>query len=261
MKQRIRRKTWHDGRSTGQLFKATSVKFSDNSKDITDSLSWPRDHHGPDAASKALIAEITEEKGAEAIGACSPWKACGPDSLNNDWYRDFEEQQTPILTILFNIWYKKGVFPNTFLETDIFCLKKSGDASNPLNYRPLALLNSDYKIFTRIIVTATRVSKSLSSRIHEHQNGFVPGRQIHDTIDLFMTAQVVIYADAEQHEAVALLLDFQKAYDSLNREFLIKAIAAHGYPQQFAQKAVARLHDGTRVRVLVNGHRSRWVEE
>ncbi|OWZ05498.1 Reverse transcriptase precursor [Phytophthora megakarya] len=238
MKQRIRRKTWHDGRSTGQLFKATSVKFSDNSlrdvhneksktrltclrmhgtrnlikkateKDITDSLSWPRDHHGPDAASKALIAEITEEKVAEAIGACSPWKAYGLDSLNNDWYRDFEEQQTPILTILFNIWYKKGVFPNTFLETDIFCLKKSGDASNPLNYRPLALLNSDYKIFTRIIVTP-----------------------------------VVIYAHAEQHEAVALLLDFQKAYASLNREFLIKAIAAHGYPQQFAQKAVARLHD------------------
>ncbi|OWZ15502.1 Reverse transcriptase precursor [Phytophthora megakarya] len=156
-------------------------------KDITDSLSWTREHHGPDDASKALIAEITEEEVAAAIRACSPGKACGPDSLSNDWYRDFEEQLTPILTIWFNIWYKKGVFPNTFLEADIFCLKKSGDASNPLNYRPLALLNSDYKIFTRIM--ATRVSKSLSPRIHEHQNGFVPGRQIHDTIDLFMAAQ------------------------------------------------------------------------
>ncbi|OWZ15501.1 reverse transcriptase [Phytophthora megakarya] len=30
MKQRIRRKTWHDGRSTGLLFKTTSIKFSDN---------------------------------------------------------------------------------------------------------------------------------------------------------------------------------------------------------------------------------------
>lgn len=114
----------------------------------------------------------------------------------------------PILTQLVNIWYKAGVFPPTFLQADIFCLKKSGDLSNPLNYRPFALLNSDYKIITRIL--ATRVSKTLLSRIHSHQKGFVPGRQIHDTIDLFMAAQQMANLDDEQREALALLLDFQK---------------------------------------------------
>ncbi|EGZ13920.1 hypothetical protein PHYSODRAFT_510725, partial [Phytophthora sojae] len=108
-----------------------------------------------------------------AIDACHARKACGPDTLGNDWYRDFKALLAPILTILLNLWYRAGVFPPSFLETDIFCLKKKGDQSNPLNYRPLALLNSDYKIFTRIL--ATRVSKTLPDRVHHHQKGFVPG--------------------------------------------------------------------------------------
>ncbi|OWY98236.1 LOW QUALITY PROTEIN: Reverse transcriptase precursor [Phytophthora megakarya] len=238
LKTRIRANTWNEGRTTKQLFRSTSSKFTDNvvptlisdngfpcheihdkantfadawhpifnqtnaaKLDIDDALRWTTENHSSNESLQALTADITVEEVQQAIEACGAGKACGPDTLNNDWYRDFKES-----------------FQLPFLEADIFCLKKAGDASNPLNYRPLALLNSDYKIFTRIF--ATRVSRSLATRIHEHQNGFVPGRQIHDTIDLFTAAQVVANADQEQHEAVALLLDFQKAYDSLNREYL-----------------------------------------
>ncbi|KAG3218584.1 hypothetical protein PC129_g10617 [Phytophthora cactorum] len=95
-----------------------------------------------------------------------------------------------------------GVFPDSFLEADIFCLKKAGDASNPLNYRPLALLNSDYKVFTRIL--ATRVSRTLPGIIHPNQNGFVPGRTIHATIDLFDVAQIMSGIDCDEEDAVAL---------------------------------------------------------
>ncbi|KAJ8558990.1 hypothetical protein ON010_g8458 [Phytophthora cinnamomi] len=291
MKRLFQKRAWHEGKTTRPLFQSTSTKFTDNAVptlvpkeglprrgvhdkantfagawttifnqseasigNIDVALEWTKQHRVVDDLQDAVAAALTEADVAAAVDACDAGKACGPETLGNDWYQDFKELLVPILTILFNIWYKAGIFPPTFLEADIFCLKKKGDLSNPLNYRPLALLNSDYKTFTRIL--ATRVSKSLPARIHSHQKGFVPGRQIHDTIDLFTAAQHMANVDDEQREALAVLLDFHKAYDSLGRRFLIRALEAHGYPPQFV-RAIYQLHEGTRVRFLVNGTRSK----
>ncbi|OWY99771.1 Reverse transcriptase precursor [Phytophthora megakarya] len=192
----------------------------------------------------------------QAINFCKPGKAPGPDMLGNDWYREYADLLTPILGRLFNMWFGSGVFPKSFLEADIFCIKKSGNSSNPLNYRPIALLNTDYKLFTRIL--ANRVSCTLRDCIHGNQNGFVPGRTIHSTLNLFAAAQCMAQADEDMEDAVTLLLDFQKAYDSLDRTFLVEALRKHGYPEQFVQ-AVAKLHAGTTARFLANGERSRRV--
>ncbi|KAE8970633.1 hypothetical protein PR002_g27059 [Phytophthora rubi] len=58
--------------------------------------------------------------------------------------------------------------------------------------------------------------------------------------------------------ALALLLDFRKAYDSVDREFLYEALLWLGFPVDYVT-AMRGLHDGTRVRFLANGYRSRWV--
>ncbi|KAE9279022.1 hypothetical protein PF008_g28475 [Phytophthora fragariae] len=53
-----------------------------------------------------LLADMTEPftsaEVAAAVGASKPGKACGPDRLGNDWYRDFGDQLIPILTKLYN---------------------------------------------------------------------------------------------------------------------------------------------------------------
>ncbi|KAF1779926.1 hypothetical protein GQ600_6922 [Phytophthora cactorum] len=72
-------------------------------------------------------------------------------------------------------------------EADIFCLRRGGDGSNPLNYRPLALLYPGYKILTWLLATEAR--KSIASRITSLHNGFGPGCQIHATIDYAAAAQ------------------------------------------------------------------------
>ncbi|EGZ08492.1 hypothetical protein PHYSODRAFT_417960, partial [Phytophthora sojae] len=102
-----------------------------------------------------------------AITSCKAGKAAGPDRLGNGWYREFASHLVPIFAVVLNKWYTEGVFPASFVEADIFCLKKGGDQHNALNYRPLALLNTDYKIFTRIL--PTRVRETLDDRIHPSQ--------------------------------------------------------------------------------------------
>jgi hypothetical protein len=200
-----------------------------------------------------MMTPFTEAEVAAAIRESKPGKACGPDRLGNDWYRDFASLLVPILTTLFNEWYPSAVFPKSFLEADIFCLKKGGAAQDPLNFRPLSLMNTDYKLITRIL--ATRSSKKLSAIIHPHQNGFVPLRTIHTTLDLFAAAQREANLNPEFAAALALLLDFCKAYDSVDRKFMYAVLLWLGFPPAFVA-ALRAMHKGTRVRFLANGYRS-----
>ncbi|KAG3108855.1 hypothetical protein PI125_g11465 [Phytophthora idaei] len=64
--------------------------------------------------------------------------------------------------------------------------------------------------------------------------------------------------DCDEEDAVALLLDFQKAYDSLSRQFLVEILRRHGYPTKFIQ-AIDFLHTGTTVRFIANGPKSGLV--
>lgn len=71
------------------------------------------------------------------------------DDLSNDWYQDHSEQLVLILTTVLSIQregcYTKGVVPGTYREAFSFGLSKGGNTSDPLYYRPIALLNTDYK--------------------------------------------------------------------------------------------------------------------
>ncbi|KAE9281760.1 hypothetical protein PR003_g27585 [Phytophthora rubi] len=266
---RIYREATHwTGKTTKAFFRRISNKFSDNlihrldqpaanKEDIERVLDWNPREDAEDSAKQAIAADITEQEVRTALRACKRGKASGPDRLGNGWYREFEDYLVPILAVLLNKWSDAGVFPPSFLEADIFCLKKGGQQSNALNCRPLALLNTYYKIFTRIL--ATRVGITLPEEIHPNQNGFVPGRTIHETLDLYDAAQCRVIDDPEQAEATAMLLDFKKAYDSLDREYMLMVLRKKGYPEKFV-RAIDGTHAGTRVRFLANGAWSRLIQ-
>ena len=56
----------------------------------------------------------------------------------------------------------------------ITLLFKKGDHQNLNNWRPITLLNCDYKIIAAIM--AKRLQKNLCHIIHETQTGYVKGR-------------------------------------------------------------------------------------
>ncbi|KAE8904371.1 hypothetical protein PF003_g11658 [Phytophthora fragariae] len=295
MKQRrfFREQSHWTGKTTKQMFRRVSAKHADNTvrrldpvegapargvhakadtladawtpilqqqgappKKIEDVSGWMAQQETPTPAQQEVAVSITELEVRAAIQACKEGKATGPDRLGNDWYRAYADALAPTLATLMERWYEAGTFPASFLDADIFSLKKGGNQANALNYRPLALLNTDYKIFTRIL--ATRLSPTLPERIHPNQAGIVPGRTIHETLHLFEAAQRMILADPEQADALALLLNFKKAYDSLDRNFMITVLRRHGYPEKFL-RAIWSLHDGTTVLFLANGSKSRKI--
>ena len=74
-----------------------------------------------------------------------------------------------------------GTLPKHFLQGDISMLYKKDDREDPRNYRPITLLNSDYKIFTKVL--ARRMAKVVHEFVAECQKGFVPVGLLHSRGD------------------------------------------------------------------------------
>ncbi|KAF1319717.1 reverse transcriptase, partial [Globisporangium splendens] len=244
-RDRIFREHMHHERKTSKSFyKRISTKFLDNtiftlggtatcgpmrSRELADDMGegWKSIMQQAPTLLGFLLKPIDSSEIKQAVKKCKRGKAHGPDELGNDWYRDHCDEITGLFERLFNLWIPECVLPSSFSEAHIHCIKKSVSAASPLDYRPIALLNSDYKIFTRIFATRLRTA-----------------------------AQQRATSDLAMSRAIALLLDFAKAYDSLDRSFLAQALQYLGFPLKFVH-LVKVLHSQTTYKFIVNGFLSR----
>lgn len=93
---------------------------------------------------------------------------------------------------------------------------KKKDKREMANYRPITLLNTDYKTMTKAL--AMKFALVAPSIIHQGQAGFVKGRSIFDQIDLAW--EMIQYAEVEEENGVIVTLDQEKAYDRISHEYL-----------------------------------------
>ena len=96
--------------------------------------------------------------------------------------------------------------------------KKDKDLSRLKNWRPISLLNLDYKIATKTL--ALRLKKVLPSIINDAQTGYMEGRFIGENIRLISD---ILHFTAQQNlEGIALFIDFEKALTASNGTFFLK---------------------------------------
>ena len=141
-----------------------------------------------------------------------------------------------------------GQFPAGFKSGALIALFKKGDLADAANYRPITLLNTDYRLLTKVL--AARVGPVLANVISPEQSAFLPDRIIGDNIMFLQLLPACLRA--EGRSAVVAFLDFVKAYDTVNREFLFAVMAAMGAGVGFLKWARLLLSDTTFVAV-VNG--------
>ena len=108
-------------------------------------------------------------------------------------------------------------------------IKKSKDRLQLKNWRPISLLNCDYKILSKSL--ANRLKKILPSIIHTDQSGYVKNRNIafalrtiQDTIDI---------TNRDDLNGLLLFIDYQKAFDSVSHRFLFDVLKKKNFGEEF----------------------------
>ena len=154
-----------------------------------------------------------------------------------------------MLTRVFNDVEEHGIAPDTNFNEGWMCpIYKKGERDNVANYRPITVLNTDYKIMTKAL--ANKLAEAAPTLIHGDQAGFMKNRSIYDQVKL---AKLTIdLGRILGRNGMIVALDQEKAYDKILHPYLWRVLERFGLPNHFI-RTVKHLYKGARTSVLVNG--------
>ena len=176
-------------------------------------------------------------------------KAPGSDGLPAEFYIHFWDVLGVDLVEVFNFCFSAGFLTRSQRRGVISLTFKKGDRLDPGNWRPISLLNVDYKIASRAI--AGRLLKVIHLVVNCDQSCGVPGRFIGDTVALIR--DVVNYATSANVPVAILSLDQEKAFDRVDWGFLRSVLVHMGFGPSFVSW-VDLFYSGVQSAVKVNGY-------
>lgn len=126
--------------------------------------------------------------------------------------------------------------------------KKDKDPLKIQNYRPITLLTVDYKILAKCL--ANRVKRFIHGLIHSDQSGFLKGRNIGNNVRLIF--DIIEYTQTNEIPGAILLLDIQKAFDSVSHTFLFQTLKQFNFGDKFINW-IKTLYASRQTYVMNNG--------
>lgn len=204
---------------------------------------------------KLLDAPLTANDFYWAITKSKKNKAPGPDGLPIEYYQLAPETWARIYEVVYDGQLERRRMTKFQRRAHLSLLYKAGSRYAPSNYRPLTLLNHDAKLGPKIL--AKRLGKVLSTLVHDDQSGFVPGRSIRHALLRFQDIQA--HCKNHHDQAGAVMLDFEKAFDSVVWAALDMVLVHFGFGDTF-RDWIKTFYSGTLVSVLVGDSPGRPFE-
>ena len=191
---------------------------------------------------------ITEEEVKQAIHDMAYNKSPGPDGIATEFYKRFSNSLTPHLVHLYNTNYDVGQMSPSQQSALLRLLYKKDDRTLLKNWRPISLLNVDYKILAKVL--AARLKKVLPLIIHSDQTCGVPGRSIYD--NLFKLRDITHHATVHHTNVILVSLDQEKAFDRVDHAYLHQILTKFNFGQSF-RHWITTLYANATCRVINNG--------
>ena len=167
---------------------------------------------------------------AQALKELKNDKCLGTDSLDASFYKVFWPQVKEKLLDIYNEAIQKGMLHLSARQSVISLSEKPG--KDPLKlkcWRPLSLLNTDNKIYSKLL--AKRLQKVTEIVVHNSQQGFIKGRVLSENI---LKIQAIM-EKCKQLDSLLISFDFEKAFDCLEFESMFVALKAFNIGDRFIQ--------------------------
>ena len=122
-------------------------------------------------------AKISKDELLQTLKSFSKNKSPGLDGLSAEFYVTFWDQLKNTLLTVYENSFSTEILPECLRVGVITLIEKKGkDRHDIANWRPITLLNVDYKLLTKTL--GQRLKMVLPNLIHKDQNGFLPGGSV-----------------------------------------------------------------------------------
>ena len=196
---------------------------------------------------------ISDAEVLDAIFKLPSNKSPGKDRLVYKMYRCAPALAARAITMVANAVTDTRSQPPSWGEVLISVIPKEEDSYSTHKFRPISLLNCDYKIMMRI--WADRLGKILADKIGHHQQGFIPGQDGRENI---VNVQLIInLINARNDEGAMVFLDQEKAFDMVSFTTIRTIFKDLKWPTRFLNLIYTIYKDNSaQAQVIVNGERS-----
>ncbi|KAM7288774.1 hypothetical protein ISCGN_028957 [Ixodes scapularis] len=203
----------------------------------------------PDDLGSSLFRPTTREELFDVLRAMKVGSAPGPDGLPAKFYVTFWDVLANPLVQLVNGFLETGEVPPSFRRGRVILLpKEGGSSSDPAAWRPITLLNADYKIVASLLVS--RLRTVMPHVVSPVQTCSVPGRNIFSSLSL--TRDLFSYANFTHLSGACVSLDQAKAFDRVEHSYLFEVLRAFRFPETFIS-LLQSLYSGLTGHLQVNG--------
>ncbi len=179
-------------------------------------------------------------------------KSPGPDGIVVEFYKMYWNILGTELLEVFHESVRSETLPYSQYLAVIILLYKKGQRENIKNWRPISLLNTDAKLYSKVL--AERLKKALPAIIHTDQSGCIPGRFIGQNVRLI--EDIIECKDGDE---VLLFIDQEKAFDRVEWNWLFKVLDTFNFGDKF-KNYVKILYNNMKSSILTNGTLSEYFE-
>ena len=205
---------------------------------------------------ESLEKDLTFEELKDALTSFTDNKSTGEDGFTKEFYEAFFDLLWKDLLNSYNDAFNKGSLSVSQKRGTITLIPKGDENLSDLkNWRPISLLNIDYKILSKVL--AKRMEQHLPKLIHSDQTGFVNGRYIGQNIRLL--SDIMEFSDSKNFQGILLFVDFEKAFDTLEWSFISKTLEVFNFGNKF-KKWFTVLYNGVQSSVVNGGFMTNYFE-
>ena len=183
-------------------------------------------------------------------------KASGPNGVNNRILKELSREISQPLCSLFNYSLQTCTVPNSWKESNVCPVPKKDNESQLSNYRPISLLNSEGKVFERLIFKHLFNHLRDNNILTSMQSGFIPGDSTVNQLTFLYNTFCRALDDGKEVRVV--FCDISKAFDRVWHAGLIHKLEAAGVSGRLLVWFKNYLSD-RKQRVVLPGAYSDWT--
>ena len=192
--------------------------------------------------------DITKDELFMALGGLQTGKSPGSDGLPTEFYKAFWDDLGDVLVRVLNERFHTGILTDSQREGLLRLLFKKDDRRLVKNWRPISLLNTDYKLASKVITE--RLKRVMQSIVHRDQTCGVVGRSIFSNLQLIRDMLDMI--DKTNETGILVTLDQEKAFDRVDHDFLMRVLHKFGFGPSF-RGWVSLFYKNVFSRIICNG--------